>query len=124
MQNSNTVFNSVFSKQHKVFLESFGIQSPNAIKLGQNKAIALTLQVNLEPLGFTLSKEALIQLSHLSENELVQVWESLFSQAQKATGSHREVKKEDLLPIMLEDNGHGSEIIVEKCITYMKDYKD
>ena len=38
--------------------------------------------------------------------------------------SHREVKKEDLLPIMLEDNGHGSESIVEKCITYMKDYKD
>lgn len=92
MQNSNTVFNSVFSKQHKVFLESFGIQTPTETKLGKNKAIALSFQVNLEPLGFTLSKEALIQLSHLSEEDLTQVWSSLFTQAQQATGSHREFK--------------------------------
>jgi hypothetical protein len=37
--------------------------------------------------------------------------------------SHREVKKEELLPLMLEDNKYGTEKSVEKSITYIKDYK-
>ena len=92
MKNSINAFNVIFSKQHKVFLDAFDIASQETEKFGKNRRLALTLQANIEPLGFSFSKEVLVSLSHLSEDKLTQVWSHLVPQAELATGSNRSFK--------------------------------
>jgi stress response protein SCP2 len=63
----------LLQKQRKVgpFAEPF------KTSFGPQKARAFTLQANLESMGHVFSKEALIQLSHLNEQELGEMWTSL-----------------------------------------------
>ena len=92
MKNSQAAFNVLFSKQRKVFSEALGLTHQEQSQFGKNSAIAFTLQANIEPLGFSFSKDTLISLSHQSDDALTLLWENLLPQMQAATGSAKSFK--------------------------------
>lgn len=92
MKNSINAFNVIFSKQHNVFLGAFDLTPSESEQFGKNRRLALTLQANIEPLGFSFSKDTLVSLSHLNDDQLTKVWSSLIPQVEIATGSNRSFK--------------------------------
>lgn len=92
MKNSQAAFNVLFSKQRKIFSDALGLVTQEHSQFGKNSAIAFTLQANIEPLGFSFSKDTLISLSHQSDEALATLWENLLPQMKLATGSSKSFK--------------------------------
>ncbi|NCQ51904.1 TerD family protein [archaeon] len=88
-QKSINVFDVVFSKQHNMFIGAFSEKANSGDKFGSNKKLALTLQVNIESYGFSFSKQALISMSNLSEDQLTNLWGKLSTQAKQVVGASK-----------------------------------
>ena len=85
---SNNVFNSMIAKTRKVFLHPFSSSHVIGTRLGAQRALAFTLQANVEAFGFTFSKDVILNLSHMNIGELSDFWQQLQPQLASASGGH------------------------------------